>query len=69
MLNVEIVCVGKLKEKFWTDACAEYAKRLKGFCSFRIVEVDEEKMADNVSPSAIRHTLQKEGERILSVIP
>ena len=69
MLNVEIVCVGKLTEKFWTDACAEYAKRLKGFCSFRIVEVDEEKMADNVSPSAIRHTLQKEGERILSVIP
>ena len=58
MLNVMIICVGKLKEKFWTDACNEYAKRLKGFCSFSIIEVDED-----------QNTLEKEGQRIISKIP
>ena len=69
MLNVTIICVGKLKEKFWTDACNEYAKRLKGFCIFSIVEVDEEKLPDNPSPSQIQITLDKEGQRIISKIP
>ena len=66
MLNVTILCVGKLKEKYWTDACAEYAKRLKGFCSFSICEVEEEKLPDNPSPAQIDTTLQKEGKRLLS---
>ena len=69
MLNVSIICVGKLKEKFWTDACHEYAKRLKGFCSFSIVEVDEEKLPDMPSETQIQNTLEKEGQRILSKIP
>ena len=65
MLNVMIICVGKLKEKFWTDACNEYAKRLKGFCSFSIIEVDEEKLPDTPSPAQIQNTLEKEGQRII----
>ena len=69
MLNVTVVCVGKLKEKFWTDACNEYAKRLKGFCSFSIVEVDEEKLPDVPSKIQIQNTLVKEGQRIISKIP
>ena len=69
MLNVMIICVGKLKEKFWTDACNEYAKRLKGFCSFSIIEVDEEKLPDTPSPAQIQNTLEKEGQRIISKIP
>ena len=69
MLNVMIICVGKLKEKFWTDACKEYAKRLKGFCSFSIIEVDEEKLPDTPSPAQIQNTLEKEGQRIISKIP
>ena len=69
MLNVSIICVGKLKEKFWTDACNEYAKRLKGFCHFSIIEVDEEKLPDTPSPSQIQITLDKEGQRIISKIP
>ena len=64
-----IICVGKLKEKFWTDACNEYAKRLKGFCSFSIIEVDEEKLPDTPSPAQIQNTLEKEGQRIISKIP
>lgn len=69
MLNVMIICVGKLKEKFWTDACKEYAKRLKGFCSFSIIEVDEEKLPDTPSPAQIQNTLEKEGQRIIAKIP
>ncbi len=69
MVHISIVCVGKLKEKFWTDACNEYAKRLKAFCSFSVVETDEEKLPDNPSPAQIRQTLEREGQRILSGIP
>ena len=69
MLNLMIICVGKLKEKFWTDACNEYAKRLKGFCSFSIIEVDEEKLPDTPSPAQIQNTLEKEGQRIIAKIP
>ena len=69
MLNVMIICVGKLKEKFWTDACNEYAKRLKGFCNFSITEVDEEKLPDTPSPAQIQNTLEKEGQRIIAKIP
>ena len=69
MLNINIICVGKLKEKFWTDACNEYAKRLKGFCSFSITEVDEEKLPDTPSPAQIQNTLEKEGQRIIAKIP
>lgn len=69
MLNVTIICVGKLKEKYWRDACAEYAKRMKSFCHFEIVEVDEEKIPDNPSQAMIDNTISKEGERIISKIP
>ena len=69
MMNISIICVGKLKEKFWTDACNEYAKRLKGFCSFSIMEVDEEKLPDMPSETQIQNTLVKEGQRIISKIP
>lgn len=69
MLNVTILCVGKLKEKYWTEACGEYSKRMKGFCHFSIVEADEEKLPDNPSPAQIENTLQKEGRRLLSKLP
>lgn len=69
MLNISIICVGKLKEKFWADACQEYAKRLKAFCHFSIVEVDEEKLPDNPSDAQIANTLAKEGQRLLARIP
>lgn len=65
MLTVNIICVGKLKEKFWVDACKEYAKRLQGFCRFNIVEVDEEKTVDNPNESQIGKILACEGERII----
>ena len=65
MLNVNIICIGKIKEKYWTQAMEEYAKRLSAFCKFQIVELDEEKIKNNPSASDIDKTLTAEGKRIL----
>lgn len=68
MFNINIICVGKLKEKYWMQAVAEYEKRLKIFCKFKITEVDEEKISDNPNNSQIEATLEKEGKRILKSV-
>ena len=68
MININIICVGKLKEKFWTQAVSEYEKRLKTFCKFKVIEVDEEKIQDNLVQSQIDLTLEKEGKRIIKHI-
>ncbi len=69
MLTVTIVCVGNLKEAYWRDACAEYAKRLSAFCRLQIVEVAEERLPDNPSAAQIEAALESEGHRLLSRIP
>lgn len=66
MLRVSVVCVGKLKEKYLREACAEYSKRLQSFCKFDIIEVDEEKTSDSPNNSQIENILNSEGKRILS---
>lgn len=68
MLNVNIICVGNLKEKFFTDAVSEYSKRLSRYCRFSVIELPEEKTTDQSTPAVIEKTLSKEGERILSKI-
>lgn len=68
MLNVNIICIGNLKEKFFTDALSEYKKRLSRYCKFEVVELPEEKIADNVTQSQIDKTLKIEGEKILAKI-
>jgi len=50
-MNVTIICVGKLKEKFWQDAAAEYIKRLSRFCKLSIVELSESKTDDSAEES------------------
>lgn len=68
MLNINIICVGNLKEKFFCDAVSEYKKRLQRYCKFEIVELSEEKISDQSTQSQIDKTLKKEGEKILSKI-
>ena len=53
-MNISIICVGRLKEKYWVDACREYSKRLNGICGFSIIEVDEERIADSPNEANIR---------------
>ena len=62
-MNIKIVCVGKIKEKYFKDAIAEYAKRLSRFCKFEIVEVNEELIDPNLKNLDV--VKDKEGERIL----
>lgn len=68
MLNVNIICVGKLKEKFLTDAIKEYSKRLSTFCKLNITELDETKLPDRVSDSDIANALKSESEKILAKV-
>ena len=68
-MNISIICVGRLKEKYWVDACREYSKRLNGICGFSIIEVDEERIADSPNEANISSTLEKEGRRLLAAVP
>lgn len=67
-MNIKIVCVGKLKEKYLKQGIAEYAKRLGAFCKFQLVEVPDEKAPESLSNAEMQSVMQKEGERILSKI-
>ena len=69
MLRVTILCVGKLKEKYWREAVEEYSKRRSAFCRFSIVEVEEERLPDNPSAAQIANGVEVEGKRLLSKIP
>ncbi len=64
-MNVRIVCVGKLKEKYLKDGIEEYAKRLSRFCKFEIIEVSEELLPDT-SQKNIHNVKTAEGERIIA---
>ena len=69
MLTVNIICVGTLKEQYWRDACAEYAKRLGGFCKFSVIEVSESRLPKSYSDADIAKVIEGEGGRILEKIP
>jgi 23S rRNA (pseudouridine1915-N3)-methyltransferase len=67
-MKVTLVTVGKIKEKFYTDAIAEYSKRLSRYCKLEIVQVADEKTPDRASEAEERQIKEKEGERILAQI-
>ncbi len=61
MLSVKLICVGKLKESFWTEACKEYEKRMKTMCRLEVLQLEEEPER----PDALR----KEAKNIEAAIP
>lgn len=69
MLNVTVLCVGKLKEKYLKDACSEYIKRLSAFCKITVTELDEERLPSNYSDANIKEVVEAEGRRISAKIP
>lgn len=69
MLRVQILCVGNLKEGYWRDACAEYAKRMQAFCKFSVTEIAEARLPDAPSAAQIAQSLEAEGKQILAKIP
>ena len=69
MLKINIICIGKIKEKYFTDAVGEYAKRLTAFCKFSVVELNEERIRSNTpNDSQIAEVIEAEGRRILQKV-
>lgn len=68
MFDVTLIAMGKLKEKFYLSAAAEYEKRMKGYVQFRILELPEVRLPDEPSPAEIATGLEKEADMIVSKI-
>ena len=69
MFEVTLITMGKLKEKFYISAAAEYEKRLKGYCQFKLLELPEVRLPDNPSTAEISAGLDKEADLIFTKIP
>ena len=69
MQKVSIICVGKMKEKFYIEAAAEYVKRLSRFCKLEIIELPEDRLPDDPSQAQIDAALAREAEAIKSKLP
>ena len=67
-MNVSIICVGKLKEKWQQEGCAEYLKRLTRYGKYEIIQLDDLREPENASPAQIKQVMQREGTAILSRI-
>jgi len=68
-MNIDVVAVGKIKEKYLNEGIREYSKRLSRYCSLNIMEVDDEKAPENLSDKEMEMIKSKEGEKLLSKIP
>ena len=69
MQRVTVLCVGKLKEKFYIDAAAEYVKRLQRHCKLELIELPEQRLPDDPSPAEIQKALRAEGDAIRERLP
>ena len=69
MLGIKVICVGRLKEKFYIDAANEYCKRLAGYCKPEIIEVPEQRLPPAPSKAEIDAALEKECSSIESKLP
>ena len=69
MFDLTLICMGKLKEKFYESAAEEYKKRLGGYCKFNLIELNEVRLPDAPSPAEINAALEKEAVQILEKIP
>ncbi|MBA4534909.1 23S rRNA (pseudouridine(1915)-N(3))-methyltransferase RlmH [Brevibacillus halotolerans] len=67
-MQITIITVGKLKEKYLKEGIAEYVKRLSAYCKLNVVEVNDEKAPEELSATEMEQVKRKEGERILAHI-
>lgn len=68
MLNISIICVGKLKETYLKDALAEYSKRLQKYCNLTITELQDEKLPNKLNDSIIQEIITKECNKMIQNI-
>ena len=64
MQRITVLCVGKLKEKFYADAAAEYCKRLSRYCKIEVTELPETRLPEDPSPAEIKRALAAEANAI-----
>ena len=64
-MKIQIICVGKLKEKYWTSACEEYMKRLSRYCDVNITELKEARLPYSPSAAQERQVIEEEGNSII----
>ena len=64
-MNIEIICTGKLKEKYWSDAIAEYSKRLGRFCRLTVTELPEVRLADDAGYAEEQAVIRAESDAVL----
>lgn len=69
MLSVKMICVGRMREKFYIDAFNEYSKRLQAYCKFQLLEPAEVKLGDAPSQRELEKALEKEAEAIIAAVP
>ncbi len=69
MPDITLLCMGKLKEKFYISAAEEYAKRMQAYCKFTLLELPEVRLPENPSPAEISAGLEKEADTIFSKLP
>ena len=68
MLNINVITVGKLKESYLRDACAEYEKRLGAYSTIKVIELAESRLPDSPSQKEIANALENEADMILKKI-
>lgn len=68
MEKITFICVGKLKEAYWSEALREYEKRLARYCTFRVKEVADEKTPQGASAAEEAQIMAREGARILKAL-
>ena len=69
MLSVKLICVGRMREKFYLDAFAEYQKRLQAYCRLDLIEPAEQRLGENPSEKEIASALEREAQEILKAVP
>lgn len=69
MLSVKLICVGRMREKFYLDAFAEYQKRLQACCRLELIEPAEQRLGENPSEKEIASALEREAQEILKAVP
>ena len=67
-MNITILAVGKLKDRFFEEGCAEYAKRLSRYCTLSVQEAADEKAPETLSPAQELQVKEREGKRLLSLL-
>ena len=68
MLNINIICVGKIKEQYLKDAIYEYSKRLAKYCNLNVIELQDEKLPNKLYESLLNEVKEKEGNKIIENI-